>query len=390
MRREFIKTSAFVLVAVAVVAAAAWINPEASKPAIFSDQGEPLFPAFRDVLAVKAIEVVDYNESDATAKPLKVEFRKGRWVISSHNDYPAEAKDMLAKTAAGFVDLKKDIVVSDRVEDHARLGVIDPLDQKVATLQGRGKRVTLRNAENEVLIDLIEGKPVKERAGYRYIRLPGQKRTYAVKTDADPSARFEDWVEADLLRLSAGDIRRITINSYSIDENLGRLTNVDRVVLTREGDNWTVEGGGKANRGKVQSIIAALDNLRVVGARPKPEQLAQALKSRMPLQMTLETVMSLRQRGFFISPDGRLLSNAGEMSVETAAGLIYSLRFGEVVTGASDRYLLVTLNPRQGSPPSEAADRTAKSLESKFADWYYIISSSDFEKLRVKRQDLIG
>ena len=389
MKREMLKTSAFVFAAVTLVAAAAWIQPESSKSVIFSDQGEALFPAFRDVLAVKAIEVVDYSETDATARPLKVEFRKGRWIISSHNDYPAEAKERLAKTAASLLDLKKDIVVSDRVEDHGQYGVIDPLDPKVTSLQGRGKRVTLRNAQGEVLADLIAGKTAKEREGYRYVRMPGQKRTYAVKTDADPSAKFEDWVESNLLRLSAADIRGIVINSYSIQESIGRLSNMDRIVLARQGDVWKMEGSDKVNRGKVQSLISALDSLRVVGARPKPPQLADALKSRGPLQMTLETVMSLRQRGFVISPDGRLLSSQGELMVETAAGLLYTLRFGEVVSGAADRYLFVTISPKQGAQPSEAADRAIKALEAKFADWYYIISQADFSKLHLKRQDLI-
>ena len=48
--------------------------------------------------AVKSIEVVDYDESTATARPLKVEFRKSRWVIASNNDYPIDIGDRLVKT----------------------------------------------------------------------------------------------------------------------------------------------------------------------------------------------------------------------------------------------------------------------------------------------------
>ena len=54
--------------------------------------------------------------------------------------------DRLVKTAAALMDVKKDQVRSDSPLDHARYGVIDPLDQKVAGLAGRGKRVTLRDA----------------------------------------------------------------------------------------------------------------------------------------------------------------------------------------------------------------------------------------------------
>ena len=405
MKRESLKTLAFLGVAAALVAAAVWVEPEARKSAIFSDQGEALFPALKDPLAVRAIEVVDYDEEEAVARPFKVEMRKNRWVLSSHNDYPAEARDRLAKTAGAFVDLKKDITVSDRIEDHGRYGVIDPLDAKVASLAGRGKRVTLRNSHNEVLADFILGHSLKERAGYRYLRLSGQKRTYAVKADADPSARFEDWVESNLLRLSSADLKRITVNTYQVQEQIGRLTNVERTVLIRDKDNWSVEGGGNVNAGVVRIMVSVLGGLRVVGARPKPASLAEALKNRQPLQMSLETVMSLRQRGFFISPDGRLLANEGELLVETNNGVTYALRFGEIsgagegkpapakegtpkTAAAENRYLFVSASARRDGA-SEQAGQTARNLDAKFADWYYIISGADFAKLRVRRQDLI-
>ena len=400
MRDEFTKTALFALVAVVAVGLAAWVEPEAYRPSIFSDQGQAFFERFRDVLAVKAIEVVDYNETEATARPLKAELRKSRWILSSHSDYPAEARDRLARTAASLVDLKKDLVVSDRFEEHGKYGVIDPIDARNPSLTGRGKRVTLRGDQNEVLAEVVLGHAVKERAGYRYARLPGQKRTYAVKTDADPSARFEDWVEADLLKIGAADVRKLTLNLYSIDEGMGRLTNVQRIVMTRgEKDDWKIEPAGKITAGDARGIAAALASLRIVGARPKPAELARQLKTRQ-LAMTLETVMSLRQRGFFITPQGQLLANEGELLVETAKGLLYSLRFGEIVTGGAEsaapaapkpaakdgenRYLFVTCSPR--APASGDGDGNgAASLDARFADWYYVISGADFARLRPKK-----
>jgi hypothetical protein len=389
MRNELARTALFAAAGVALVAAAAWIEPESARPDIFSDQGEALFPGFRDVLAVKAIEVIDYNEAEATARPLKVEFRKNRFVLASHNDYPAEAKERMAQTAAALLDLKRDLSVSDRFEDHAQYGVIDPLDAQNPSLAGRGKHVTLRDAQGAVLANLVLGYAVKERAGYRYARLPGQKRVYAIKTDADPSARFEDWVESDLLRVSANGVARMVLNSYSIDETFGRLMNMQRTVMVKDKENWDA---------RARSIASALGSLRVVGARPKPQSLAEQLRTRQ-LTLTLDNVMSLRQRGFFITPDGRLLANAGELIVETERGLAYTLRFGEVVSGASEspqgaaagteqagarparqsenRYLFVTVAAK--APEREAA---ARALDSKFADWYYAISGADFDKLR--------
>ncbi len=406
MKSELVKTGLFVAVALALVAAASWVQPEAARPEMLSDEGEPLFPEFRNISDVKAIEVVGYDEAQAVARPLKVEFRQGRWILPSHNDYPAEAAERLDKTAGALLNLHKDIVVSDRLEDHATYGVIDPLDMKVTSLTGRGKRVTLRNGQGEVLADVVLGKPVPDHPGYRYLRLPGHRRTYAVKTEADPSARFQDWVSGNLLQLSSAQIQKVTINSYSIDETFGRLANVHRVVLTKSGKKWTSEGSAKISSSAIRAAVATLAGIRIVGARPKPELLARQLRNGR-LQMTLETVMSLRQRGFFITPAGQLLANEGEMTVETTRGLIYTLKFGEIVRGGTetgietgaeagkeaepvkqDRYLLVMVHARSGganASGNSSAERLARSLNRRFADWYYVISGADFAKLRLAK-----
>jgi hypothetical protein len=380
----------FCAAAVGLAIAAAVVEPEARTAEVFSDQGEVFFPRLTDPLAAKALEVVEYDEATATAQPFKVEFRRGRWTIPSHHNYPADAKDRLAKTAAALVDLKRDQVRSDLVEDHVKYGVIDPLDQKVTSLQGRGKRVTLRDEQGGVLADLILGQTVKEKPGYRYVRLPGQKRIYAVKTEADPSAKFEDWVETDLLKVAASQIKRLTIHNYSINEQLGRLENVENITLTRDDPSW------KSSR--VQAMVAALTRLKIVGVRPKPANMTADLKTTGSFQMSMESMLSLRQKGFFLTPDGRLLSNEGEVLAETNDGVVYTLRFGEILTGQGEakeakkaeggesRYLFVTASAARDA--GEAGQRLAQQAGSRFAEWYYVISGADFSKLRVRKKDL--
>jgi hypothetical protein len=390
---ETTKTALFCAAAVGLAIAAAVVEPEARTAEVFSDQGEVFFPRLTDPLAAKALEVVEYDEATATARPFKVEFRRGRWTIPSHYNYPADAKDRLAKTAAALVDLKKDQVRSDLAEDHTRYGVIDPLDQKVTSLQGRGKRITLRDEQGGVLADLILGQTVKDKAGHRYVRLPGQKRIYAVKTEADPSAKFEDWVETDLLKVSASQIKRLTIHNYSINEQLGRLENVENVTLTRDEPAW------KSSR--VQAMLAALDHLRIVGVRPKPANMTADLKTSGSFQMSMESMVSLRQKGFFLTPDGRLLSNEGEVLAETNDGVVYTLRFGEILTGQGEgketkdarksegsesRYLFVTASAARDA--GEEGRRLAQQAGSRFAEWYYVISGADFSKLKVRKKDL--
>jgi hypothetical protein len=408
--RERVITLIFVAVAAALAITAAWVRPESTTQNLFDDLGQAFYPKFVDPLACKALEVVAYDEATATARPFKVEFRNHRWSLPSHFNYPADAQNRLAKTAAALMDLKKESIRSDSVSDHASLGVIDPLDQKATSLTGRGKRVTLRDEKGVVLADFVLGKPVEGKPGYRYIRVPGQKRTYAVKTDADPSANFEDWIETDLLKLSAADIRKIAINNYSINEELGQLENVERTVLTKEKDKWTVSTGRAPKKTAIDSLTGALDSLRIVNVQPKPPALTKDLRAQQGLMLSMDSLLSLRQKGFFVTQTGQLLSNEGELIVETVKGLVYTLRFGEVAPGAPSatssaddktserRYLFITVsyhdekaalyNDGDASKVRVEGNRLARELTNRFADWYYVISGADFSKLRPRAKDL--
>jgi hypothetical protein len=372
--RETLKTAAFVAVALALVVMASVLEPESFTPRIMSDQGQLFYPKFTDPQAVKTIEVVDYDEATATSRPFQVKFEHGRWILPGNQNYPVEVGDRLVKTAAALMDLRKDLVRSDSPMDHARYGVIDPLDQKVAELTGRGKRVTLRDAHNDLLADVILGKPVEGKPGYRYVRVPGEKRTYAVKTDADPSAKFQDWVNAGIVRIPSASIRKVTINSYVLDQRAGTLSGVESLRLTHDNGQWKMEGADKVNLAAIHSMAATLDNLKIVDVRAKPPTLAQDLKNDQ-LQMSLEAAVSLQQKGFFITPSGHLLASGGEMSVETESGSSYVLRFGDVAS-ADNHYLFVTVTQNPA-------------LNARFADWFYVISAADFQKLRLRKEDLV-
>lgn len=418
---ELKKTALICLAAGVLAAAAVIVDPGAATPEIFSDEGEAFYAEFTDPLAPKAIEVIDYDEATATARPLKVEFAEGKWRIPSHHNYPADAADRLPKTAAALMELRKDMIVSERVEDHSEYGVIDPLDQAATSLSGRGKRVTLRDENGDVLADFVVGKAVEDKPGYRYLRVPPQRRTYAVKTDADVSSRFADWIETDLLKLSAGDIRKVAVNSYSINQQLGRLENVEQLTLTKGGENWTLSGGGRPNADKISALTGALANLRIVNVQPKPQNLTEDLRTTDGIQLAMESIYSLRQKGFFITPTGQLFSNQGEIIVDTANGLQYTLRFGEVASTESpaatesaggeapageaaesghdaQRYLFITVSysearARQyadGKDPGKEGEALGRELRNRFADWYYVISGADFSNLRPRRRDLLG
>src|SRR5207248_1458708 len=147
-------------------------------------------------------------------KPFRVQVVDGQWSIPSHSNYPADGKDRLAKTAASVMDLKKDILASDNPKDQEEFGVGDPQD---TGKKGRGKRVKLYDAAGTILADFIFGKETKQGPEYRYVRVPDQKQTWAVKVKPDISVKFEDWVETDLLKIGSASLRKVLIDRYSFD-----------------------------------------------------------------------------------------------------------------------------------------------------------------------------
>jgi hypothetical protein len=395
---ETLKTAGFLAGALALVIAASMNEPERRLPSVMSDEGQAFYPEFKDAQAVKAIEVVDYDEPTATARPLKVEFRKNRWLIATNNDYPIDVGDRLVKTSAALLDLKKDQVKSDAPQDHPKYGVIDPLDQK-GSLQGRGKRVTLRDAKKAVLADFILGKPVENKPGWRYVRVPGGKRTYAVKTSADPSARFADWVNAGLLRMPQAQIRRIAIQSYAVDQAAGTMDQGETVVLTQEGGQWK-SPGATVREDVAKSLATTLDSLKIIDARPKPAELARDLGSGQ-MRLSMETMLALRPFGFLLTQTGRILASDGEMTVEMANGVAYQIRFGDVAAtsdaakgAGGDRYLFVTASWDQTratkyGDTAGAGEKSARDLNTRFADWFYVIGNADFQKLRLKKTQVL-
>lgn len=405
---ELTKTLFFVLGAVVLAAAAVIVDPGAYTPAVFDDQGEVFFADFSDPQAPKTIEVIDYDQTTATATPLKIEFTDNKWVIPSHHNYPADAEQRLAQTAAALIELRKDRIVSDRMEDHAEYSVVDPLDENTTSLAGRGKRVTLRDGEDNVLADFIVGDEVNDKPGYRYMRVPGQKRTYEVKTEADISAKFEDWIETDLLKATTADLRRIVINRYSINERLGRIENRQTVTLSHNDDAWKM-GSRTPNADVMSDLTAALDKLTIVDVQPKPEGLTAELKTRAGIKPTMENFRSLQGKGFFLNPyTGQLLANEGEITVDSKNGLQYTLRFGEIAAGGSGResleeqaendagerrYVFLTVaysadRVKRYEGEAEQGEQLHEELRNRFAEWYYVISGADFAKLRPSRADL--
>lgn len=434
------KTIWFAGTAVVLMALAFAVSPGRITPDEFIDQGEPFFPEFTDPNEATTLEVVEFNRETGIAKPFKVTFEDGKWTIPSHYNYPADGKSQLAKTAASIIQIKKDDYRSSVIAEHEKFGVVDPLDENAA-LSGRGKRITIKGKGEKLLADLIIGDTIEFKSEYKFVRVPGQSRVYAARTDLEISTRFQDWIEADLLKVTRPKINKVVINDYTINERTISVNQRDRLTLTKdESDKWKADkmkSSEQVDETNINKLLTALAELKIVDVRPKPEGLSQSLVGEVSAKtLSREDRLSLQSKGFYLSNEGQLLSNEGEMQVTSEDGIIYVLRFGEVVFGAEEgdggltgerRYLFITaqfdseafrepLKPTnynfEGKPDSvltaedfknrelapkwenwkrdfDRAKELTAELNQRFAGWYYVITSASFENLRLRRSNLV-
>ena len=449
--KELDKTTVFVGAAVILVVWALTTAPRRVAPDAFFDVGETFFPEFTDPEAATTLEVVEFDEDTAAAAVFQVTNREGLWTIPSHHDYPADGKERLANTAAGVIAITKDDYRSDNVTDHEAFGVIDPLDESISTLRGRGRRVTFKGLSEEVLADLIIGNSVEGRPGLNFVRVPDQNRVYAARTDIGISTRFNDWIETNLLEVERDDVKHVELNEYEVDEGTGVVRNRGEFVIDWvEDDVWTgteMPDGMEIDYVQMNLLVGGLMGLDIVGVRPKPEGLSgnlrQAFEDRTITNADLQTMQS---RGFYPTQAGEMLSNEGELLVRTDDGVRYTLRFGEILYGSGNavaigdetsddeetgsgenRYVLINAEfdadafpepPRPSNRDYENkaegqwtdADREnneradlhaqwerrteegrerADELAIRFASWYYVVSAGSYTRVHKTRDELL-
>jgi len=372
---ELWKTLTFVAVALVLTGAAFVSTRDRFRAsAEFDEQGKPFFEEFKDPLACTDLEVVEFDPSTATATRFRVMFKDKQWVIPSHYNYPADAKDRLSKTAAAIMDLTKDTVRSNSSEDQEPMGVIDPLDAKATTLQGRGKRITLRDGTEKVLADIVMGNDVKgtdrkDGSTQRYVRVPTQKRIYGVSIKAEPSTRFADWIETNLLKLETSHIRKIVFDNYKIQEDPngpgGRLMlqRGEKVTITRKDGTgpWTMEGlapDQELVEDKLRTLNDALGDLKIVGIRPRPPGLKNL--DQEDLKLSQLVIASLLNKGFFVTRQG-LYSDQGDVLVSTDEGVVYTLRYGGPIFGEGDELTAGTPDDAEKKDEPKKKDAAKKS-----------------------------
>jgi len=183
-------------------------------------------------------------------------------------------------------------------------------------------------------------------AAIRDVSFAIQKRTYSVKTEGEPSARFADWVNAGLLRMPTASIRKVSITSYMLDLFTGALAGREDVTLVRNNGEWKSENGQPIKQDVAKAMAATLDSLKIVDARPKPAALAKDLRAGQ-ITLTGETAAALRQSGFFITQTGRILASDGEMVSRWP--MASRIKFGSATS--------LPIRPTRASPATTATSR---------------------------------
>jgi hypothetical protein len=396
----------------------AWATGSRTRtPEAFADRGELFFPDFTDSNAAVSLEAVELDPRDGALLAFKVLNRGGRWIVPSQFDYPADARDRLSQIATAVIALRRDDFVTDLPADHERLGVVDPLDLSVSGLSGRGIRLTIRGQNERLLADIIIGNEAKEREGYRYVRLPGHKRVYLSSVGAvEISTEFEDWIERDVLQVNRDEIDEVVVRNYAVDERTDSVDVRETLFLRKQRDDtWTLvdlRSGETLNQAAVQTLLMRLVGLRIVAVLPKPAGITATLnRTAGNVRVSAEDVQDLARKGFYLAPQGQLLSNEGEVVVHTISGIFYTLRFGEVAPGSPDRraskgkpsasgyeenrylFIMAAYDPASATSSSREgtdAEQRIRALHGRFAPWYYIISADALSTLRPGRANLVA
>lgn len=408
----------------------AWVTvPRSHTPDAFEDRGTSFFPGFNDPTMARSLEVIDFDEETATAHPFKVQVQNGLWSIPSHYNYPADAEQQLSQISAAIISLKKDVVASENVSEQQRTGTLDPLDETLPAVRGRGTRVIIKGDNDRILADIIIGAALEGRPTFRYVRVSDQRRIYVAEVgDLNISTHFGDWVDRDLLKIMWDDVDEVIIRDYSLNEASESINNRDTIFIRKIQDEpplWTlrdIQPGQHVNTFNMNLLVTTLDQLQIMGVRPKAPAIAASLsKMTSTIAISDDGLKELASKGFFLTSKGQF-SNEGELLVHTKAGLFYTLRFGEIAygdvgdltpaatslsstaaaaqkpgtarLGSPNRYLTITasFDPAGVAPGPErtVTERRAAALQARYAPWYYVISGQAFDRMRLSRRVLLG
>ncbi|MFZ4080185.1 MAG: DUF4340 domain-containing protein [Pirellula sp.] len=396
----------------ALTALAAWSTTTRNFTTLESNAtarvNQVLFEKFTDPLDAASLKILKYDADIEQYQEFQVakDNRSGVWTLPSNENYPADANKQMSEAANLFVGLKVLNVASEKRDDQKLYGVLEPDKKKEAEGgEGVGMLVQFRDSKGESLVDLIVGKEDAQDPKKRFVRIPTEDVTYIAEINTTPlSTDFKQWIESDLLKLSANDIETLGIRNYSLsptDKNTLELVptyDADITYNVREA-KWNaktmtvyenrrpapraLDASEELNVSKLNEMKSTLDNLRIVNVARKPAGVAADLKGE---QLGDETKVALQRRGFFAQKSTagnayEIFSMDGDLQVTLKDGVQYLLRFGRGA-GASfeptdnedagqdgqkkvsiNRFLMVTTRIDESKFPQPELERVPQSVE---------------------------
>ena len=374
--------------------------------------GTEFYPEFSSTEAARSLEVSAVDAESGSLKRFIVTSNGDLWRIPTHYDYPAEAAARIAETSASVMGLERQALVGRSESEFEKFGVVDPLSEDIEDPETVGTRITLKDSNSEILVDYIIGDEIEvEPANARrsqdfneqtprndfYIRRAEDSQTYRVSLDVDLSTRFSDWIDPDLLRISQNDVTFISIDNYKIEERgagaFGRIKQLfkndgDKISMRRSSPaaKWSIGDihptNEEVNLERINEILGVLDQMKIVGVRPKfkfngkqllsadlelaeiPELDSDAEKKSYAIQ-ALQS--DLAEKGFNFGGTQEkleLLSENGELEFGTTGGLRFRLHVGAVVSG-DDQAIEIGTTAGDGESTNESDLESDESAEDK-------------------------
>lgn len=355
---DITKTIVFVGAAAAVLLAAWLLHPTLPETKPEDVIGKPLVADF-DPTAIGSMEILRYDPDKAMVRRFEVAVKGGVWTLPSHDGYPADAKDHLAAAATALLGSKILEVAADSQADHRLYEVLRPDPDNPRA--GMGTLVTMKDKGGKEVLALVIGKEVPDRPELRYVRRDGQDPVYAAAVRVDKlSTKFQDWIEEDLLKLNAWDIKELHVLDYAFETGIMQGQLVRGVVPkgqfrleyndtgdprwklavheTFDGEKFVPVAMAKdeeLNTSKLDDAKFALDDLKIVDVNRKPAGLSADLGAGEEFLKSQQAVKSLQVRGFYPTRLGRdmppqIFSDQGEVRVLMKDGVEYVLRFGGI------------------------------------------------------------
>jgi hypothetical protein len=311
----------------------------------------------------------------------------------------------LSRTTYELIGLERRTLASSEKGAQALLGTLDPTSEEgKADPENAGKLLRFIDSNGEPVFELIVGKQVEKKTTGNdsllgleepeermfYVRVPSEKDTYTAKLDLDISTKFADWIDTELLELSAAEMRQVNVDNSRLEArqvmtNQGievRRVRVpgEELKLQKADDfaEWTLPDLNQElemmNAEAVNPLIQTIEAVKLMGVRPRHKyqgrsvldgnlefQFPAEVANDIPAQQAIldELQDDLLSRGFGLSQDPesnqiKLVSEHGQLSTTTKDGLVYTLYFGSQVVGSEESIEIGTADAKP-EPETDAA-----------------------------------